>query len=506
MTVSAGNSKSKNLFTGLQAQSDKIYLYLTVAWIFVCAFFYLKLSLNPVCDYDESYTVSMVSHSFREIISITSQDVHSPMYYFLVKALSLLPGINVILASKLFSYLCAILFLCITAVFVVKRYGSKTAYNFVILASANPMMISQVCNARMYTAGLLFFSVAVCSGYLISEKYSHKRAVIFIITSIVTVYLHHVFMTMMVLTYLIFICISLFKMNFKHLKVYFFCGLATGLSFLPWFFVMIGQFRNRNESGSVLYSLSDTAMYRDYFYAWKDELFSGTFYSYGWMIRFWMAAIILVIPGFVFFFRKNKKDFLPLLGPVIMILTFMIPGILLVMYSGQFFARYAFPGYAGIWLFMAVSLSGYENGKRVISTAFNLFKVLILAAALFFGIKTYEAQLEGLDRSGIDAYRQIMAEVSEGDAVMFSDTWSSLLQIYDEDKDYWIYGYNPEGMPYNYTGVYTSREQLAPYERVWLVGNDTIEIANLEPDYTLKNRLEFDHHSYHFIVKIYEKS
>ena len=99
-----------------------------------------------------------------------------------------------------------------------------------------------------------------------------------------------------------------------------------------------------------------------------------------------------------------------------------------------------------------------------------------------------------------------MAEVSEGDAVMFSDTWSSLLQIYDEDKDYWIYGYNPEGMPYNYTGVYTSREQLDPYERVWLVGNDTVEIANLEPDYTLKNRLEFDHHSYHFIVKIYEKS
>ena len=484
---------------------DKLYLLLTLAWLAVCTVSYLVLCLNPVCDYDESYTVSMVSHSFRDIITITSQDVHSPVYYFLVRILSFIPGVDYILASKLFSYLCAMVFLILSSMALRIRYDARTAFDFVFLASVTPMMISQVCNARMYTAGLLFFSIAVYEGYLLSEEMKKKSLVLFIISSILTVYLHHVFMTMMVLAYLIFILFMIIRKNLKMVKTYLGCGIITGLSFLPWFFIMIGQFRNHNETGAVLHSLNDFEWYREYFYSWKDELFSGTFYDYGWMKRFWMIALFIMLPGLFLHLKNVRKDRLPLIGPVLMALTFLIPGILLIMYSGQFFARYAFPGYAGLWLYLAVSMNSAKSAGKTIKVCLGLVRIIIIAGALFFGIKTYQAQNAGLDRSGIDDYLKIMNEVRDGDAIMCSDTWSSLLQIYDEDKDYWIYGYNPAGMPFYYKGVYTMSEQMDGYSRVWMLGNDIVEIAGMGDDYMETERFEFDHHSYHFIVKLYEK-
>ena len=504
---SFGSEKSNNFtLRRLQAKSEKIYFFLICAWILVCGFFYLKLSLNPVCDYDESYTVSMVSHSFREIVSITSQDVHSPLYYFLVKIFSLIPGLDYILASKLFSYVCTMLFLIWSAFAVRSRYGMGTAFDFVFIASVTPMMISQVCNARMYTAGLLFYFIALFEGYLLFESVKKKRVLAFILASVLTVYLHHVFMTMMVIVYLIFLLVSLIKKRYSLFRTYLLCGVVTGASFLPWFFVMLRQFKNRNETGSVMYSLSDFAWYKENLYAWKDELFSGTFYDYGWMIRFWMIAIVIMIPGLVLHIRRHRYDFLPVLGPIVMALTFLVPGILLLMYSGQFFARYAFPGYAGIWLYMAVSMSSRKNAPKLVKPVLGLVRIAVLGAALYFGVKTYEAQYNALDRSGIDAYVKCMDQVEDGDAVMFSDTWSSLLQIYDEDKDYWIYGYNPVGMPFYYKGVYTMSSQMDEYSRVWMVGNDTVEIANMGDDYAEIDRFEFDHQSYHFIVKLYKKS
>ena len=130
--------------------SDKVYIILTISWIALCAVSYFFLCISPVCGYDESYTISMISHSFSDIVRITSQDVHSPFYYFLVRLFSFLPGIDFIHAPKLFSYVCAIAFLIVSALFIGKKYGRRAALYSVIIAAVSPMMIAQICNGRMH--------------------------------------------------------------------------------------------------------------------------------------------------------------------------------------------------------------------------------------------------------------------------------------------------------------------------------------------------------------------
>ena len=155
---------------------------------------------------------------------------------------------------------------------------------------------------------------------------------------------------------------------------------------------------------------------------------------------------------------------------------------------------------------MAVLLSFDYSDKKALNIVSGIARVGILAVAICFGILTYIGEKEGLSVSGIDEYLTCMNEMEEGDAVMFSDTWSSLLQVYDPDEEYWIYGYNPEGMPFEYKGVYTDSEQMDGYSRVWLIGNNMIQMNSMGEGYTEKKTVEFDHHSYHFIVKLYEKS
>ena len=501
-----GKDGKKSIFMQILDDHGKVYIILTAFWIFICAVSYLLLCISPVCDYDESYTVSMISHSFSDIVKITSNDVHSPLYYFLVRIFSFLPGVNFVHAPKLFSYVCTMAFLIVGSVFMYRKYSGRAAFYFVFIASVNPMMISQVCNGRMYAAGLLSFTIALFEAHLLTEEIRTSRIAVLIISSIVTVWMHTVFMTMTVFLFVIFIVCSLIKKEYKNFRIFLISGIVTGTSFLPWLFVVMRQYANKNSSGSLMHPLSDFAYYREYFRFWKDDLFSGTFYSEGWMIRFWIAIFLLMIAGIFVYIGKNKKDLLPLFGPVVMFLTFLITGIMLLMYSGQFFARYAFPAFSGIWLTIAVLLSADLFKKKQLNIAFGVFKVLLLLTAFVFGFKTYNAQKAGLSVSGIDEYLSCMDEVEEGDAVMFSDTWSSIMQIYDTDEEYWIYGYNPDGMPFEYKGVYTNTSQMEDYSRIWMVGNDSIEMNSPGDGFSVKKTVEFDHHSYHFIVKLYEKS
>lgn len=505
--MTPSEDKNVNLNTGLiRKNPNKVYMILTFIWVFVCSVSFFFLCISPVCGYDESYTISMISHSFSDIVKITSQDVHSPLYYFLVRLFSFLPGIDNIHAPKLFSYLCTILYFVITSIFVGHKYGRKAAFFVVFIASVSPMMLSQVCNGRMYAPGILFFSAALYEAWLITEEIKVRRIIMFILSSVITVWLHHVFMTMMVMVYVSFIIAALVRKEYKRFRVFLFSGMVTGISFLPWLFVMFRQFGNKNSSGSVMHPFSDISWYREYFRFWKDELFSAEFYINGRMTRFWIVSVVLMLLGLFFYIRKSKKDILPLFGPALMILTFLTTGMLLVMYSGQFYARYAFPAFSGIWLSMGVLLSYDFFKKKLFKAVWCAFTASFMLTALYFGIKTYEGQRNGLSVSGIDEYLSCMEEVEEGDAVMFSDTWSSLLQIYDPDEEYWIYGYNPDGMPFDYKGVYTYSEQMDDYSRVWLIGNNMIQMNNMGDGYTEKKTIEFDHHSYHFIVKLYEKS
>ena len=87
---------------------------------------YVILYIIPafgVCfNYDEAYTVGMIENSFSEILAITSRDVHSPVYYWILKLFCLLPFGNKLILSKLFSVIFMISFLILGKNICIKYY------------------------------------------------------------------------------------------------------------------------------------------------------------------------------------------------------------------------------------------------------------------------------------------------------------------------------------------------------------------------------------------------
>lgn len=58
-------------------------IYEILCWgvILVTAMAMAVLGSTENLWYDEAYTVAMIQHPVREIVEITSYDVHSPFYY-----------------------------------------------------------------------------------------------------------------------------------------------------------------------------------------------------------------------------------------------------------------------------------------------------------------------------------------------------------------------------------------------------------------------------------------
>lgn len=50
----------------------------------------LMLCFSNDIWYDELFTVGLIEHSYGELIGLTAQDVHPPLYYMITKVLSLI--------------------------------------------------------------------------------------------------------------------------------------------------------------------------------------------------------------------------------------------------------------------------------------------------------------------------------------------------------------------------------------------------------------------------------
>lgn len=83
-----------------------------IAWKIMSIFLFLvanvmclKMASHEVFWYDEAYTVGMVIRDFKDIVSITANDVHSPFYYFVLKAFYMTAGMKSLISTKIFSWI-----------------------------------------------------------------------------------------------------------------------------------------------------------------------------------------------------------------------------------------------------------------------------------------------------------------------------------------------------------------------------------------------------------------
>ena len=130
----------------------------------------LMLCFSNDIWYDELFTVGLIEHSYGELVGLTAQDVHPPLYYMITKVFVdlcklMLPEVSTVAAAKMVSVLPYFVLLLYSVTFVRKRFSIFAGGLLLFCAAAMPQLSGYTVEMRMYSWAFLFVTAAFLHGY-----------------------------------------------------------------------------------------------------------------------------------------------------------------------------------------------------------------------------------------------------------------------------------------------------------------------------------------------------
>ena len=284
-----------------------------ILYIILCA-----CNLQQSVWFDESYGAYLARFSFSDIWSLTSADVHPPLYYFLLKIWSSIFGYTDF-AMRFMSVFFGAIAIIFAWVWLKRKYGVKPALLAILLMSLSPMFIRYGQEMRMYTlAAAIVFAATFVLQLAIDTK---KRRFWLIYGALMSLGMWTHYFTALIwiaqLSYLAY----LYKKQIFQSNIILSYALAV-LLYLPWLPCFLTQ---------------TTVVQRGFWIADPNlstvaSFFTETlFYSESGAISGWPLILALIILGFsafmiVKFYKKALLlSFMAFIPPILLILLSLPP-------------------------------------------------------------------------------------------------------------------------------------------------------------------------------------
>ena len=156
-------------------KSKKInYKILYISIILLGTLFILISCFHSNMWFDESYSIAIAKHSFKEIWQIGSHDVHPVLYYIMIRIVMLITN-NSIVCVRLFSCIPLILMSILGYSFIRKEFGNKAGLIFTFFSLFFPTLLTYAGEIRMYTWAMLFVTMMFVYAYKIMNNYNVRE-------------------------------------------------------------------------------------------------------------------------------------------------------------------------------------------------------------------------------------------------------------------------------------------------------------------------------------------
>ncbi len=360
----------------------------------------LGLSLYENFWYDEAYTIGMIQREFTDIIRTTSQDVHPPLYYILLKLFYIFPGMEQLLSVKVFSWLFYLAYLLLGAHICRKHYNRRVECFWLILSGFMSPMIVQATSPRMYTLAIFCVTLAMYMAYL----------------------------------------------SIKKEKAGYWIGFALVSAMTMWLLVLWRQFSRWAgwESG---WSNTIEPFGLNSVKAWVAEWFS-VFENPSIVVVLGCVIVFLTAGISGFKYVKRTKDFMSCAGVIFAGVVVVLAIIVTITIVPCFLGRYIFPLFGAVFLFVAIGLDNMQC--RWIK---GICALIIICCGLF----TYRGEIVLENPEGLNNYRAYMDENMQQDELIMADAYFlMMMSIYYPDNDYMIYGAVPACMPFDGCKAFTA--------------------------------------------------
>lgn len=444
--------------------------------------------------FDESYSVAISNHTFKEIWEIGSNDVHPVLYYWVLHILNLMFGSNTLI-HRIFSWICASLIGIIGFTHIRKDFGKNVGVLFSFFSMFLPVITVYAGEIRMYTFAMLLVTLMCIYAYRIyknGEKKQIKNWVLFAMFSLSSAYTHYYGLMAAGIVNIIMFTHIIGKMwktkkFIYELKAFLVSAITQIILYIPWVISLLLQMKQVSKGFWISIAFPDTII--EFFKFQFTGNLGGTQYIPNMYAIILGIIISTYIIGIFVKNRINKKktdeEKLPVKISLIIYIGVIIGAcvVSIVMQMPIIYARYMLC-VTGIFIFILSYYIG-KNGNKYIT---SLICILCIIVGINIQINLCK---DNYDISNTKPYQYLEEKIQENDILLCQNELSGFVTFtnFPNNKAYF---YDAE--KWNVEKAYKA------------FGNKMKTIYDLEEIENLKGRIwVLDSSDYKLLEKIKEK-
>lgn len=359
---------------------------------------------------DEAYSLALISHPWQRMLNLAAQDVHPPLYYIILKALTeamqeVLPSLPVISIAKLVSCVPYVILLAFAAFKVRRIWGNYVAGLFALSLVAAPSLISQGVEIRMYGWAMLFVTLTYFFAYDVMHTGRVRDWACFTIAGLASAYTHY-YACIAVMPIYLFLLYFFSRRGRKELLYWALSASITVVGYLPWLFIFLSQVGNVCSSYWIL--LPKEREYSSYaFHLFLVPLVAG------------VAALIVSLICCKLKHRTMREQSLFILsGVACAFFAFAIGLTVSYLIKPVFIFRYLYPAIPCLWLSLILGCN--QEGKAPLRAVLTI----LLVGCLFYQLLSF-MMTEG--RLTKEHHKLMQVLTAHPDAVLVCDAHSDQL-------------------------------------------------------------------------------
>lgn len=372
--------------------------------------------------FDETYSVSLVNHSFSDIWRIGGNDVHPILYYMMLKVLNIIFGQGIIV-YRVFSVLGIAILGILGYTHIRKDFGEKTGIWFSFLAFFLPVITPYASEIRMYSWAVVFVTLTAIYAYRLTTKNSIKNWILFGIFSLASLYTHYygVIAAGLINVGLFIYFIRRQESRKSNIIKFLIIGFSQLLLYLPWMYCFIVQLKNVSKRFWISLSFPGTIFELMQFQCLGnlDERvaivlsFSLFILGFYFMNKERDKKEKQTIKGFFKNFFKNEKSINPGKQAIIIYFTTIAVVAILSLKTAILYPRYLFVITGLLIFFWAYFISKCEN-KKILYTVC----ITILVTSTYSNIKFIQTNYDKTNMTQIEYMKQ---NLQKDDIIIFKN-------------------------------------------------------------------------------------
>lgn len=367
---------------------------------------------------DEAYTVRLVECNISEIVSGSASDVHPPLYYLILKALSFILGDS--LAALRFATGIATLLnlLVLGATFIRKQFGCRVSLFYMLWFGLSYFTLEKTTLVRMYSWGCFFATAAVLFLFLYIKSKKRTEYISAILFTLAAMYTHYYGVMTVFAAWFICLIYTVIKERKNILNIVF-AGVLIVVGYLPWMKSFLSQ------SGRVA---------DDYWikvFDWKEwflspaQLMEGNFQGVG--IILFVFGLVMLIYSII---KKNK---VALVFWAVFYGTMLMGALLSVYVTPIWQVRYLYNAW-GVYALGVACVLGKKKGY--LGTASQIITVCFLLFAGYLSVNSL-LQNEVIRNDAKEFILCVENNIQPGDCIIVDDAYEHYIiyEYYAPDTD-----------------------------------------------------------------------